>query len=89
MQAVILAAGIGTRLYPLTQNRSKAMQPVLGMPIVGRVMENLLEHQIEDFILVVNPNDNQTLRYLQEEFPLPAKQFDDTSEVNLFLWHFH
>ncbi|MCH7661927.1 MAG: hypothetical protein IH933_15565 [Euryarchaeota archaeon] len=36
MQGVILAAGKGARLDPLTRDRSKAMLPVLGRPIVER-----------------------------------------------------
>jgi NDP-sugar pyrophosphorylase family protein len=39
MQTVILAAGKGKRLHPITTTRSKAMLPILGKPIVERVME--------------------------------------------------
>ena len=41
MQGVILAAGKGSRLQPITLKRSKAMVPILGKPIVERVMEDL------------------------------------------------
>ncbi|HHE71729.1 MAG TPA: hypothetical protein ENL34_05555, partial [Chloroflexi bacterium] len=36
MQGVILAAGKGSRLHPITMQRSKAMLPILGRPIVER-----------------------------------------------------
>ncbi|RIK40067.1 MAG: UTP--glucose-1-phosphate uridylyltransferase, partial [Chloroflexi bacterium] len=39
MQAIILAAGKGTRLQPLTLTRTKAMVPVVGKPLVQRVLE--------------------------------------------------
>lgn len=59
MQAVILAAGRGSRLQPITNTRSKPMLPILGKPIVQRVMENLASGGLDDFILVVNPQDKE------------------------------
>ena len=64
MQAVILAAGGGTRLHPLTLTRSKAMLPVLGKPMVGRVLENLTAAGLQDFIVVANPQDQELVRYI-------------------------
>ncbi|MBS1250070.1 MAG: UTP--glucose-1-phosphate uridylyltransferase [Chloroflexi bacterium] len=72
MQAVILAAGRGKRLHPLTPTRTKAMIPVLGVPIVERVMEPLLANGITDFILVVSPEDEEIRRYFREETQLAA-----------------
>lgn len=71
MLAVILAAGKGKRLNPLNQHRSKAMQPILGMPILGRVLEDLYAHGIDDFIVVLNPTDNRAYYYLDNEINLP------------------
>ncbi|MGC9399821.1 MAG: sugar phosphate nucleotidyltransferase [Anaerolineae bacterium] len=67
MQGVILAAGKGSRLHPITVNRSKAMLPILGQPIVARVMENLWTNGVEDFVLVVSPEDREITRYFQRE----------------------
>ena len=50
MQGVILAAGRGVRLKPITLARSKAMAPVLGKPIVERVMDNLVANGLDDLI---------------------------------------
>jgi NDP-sugar pyrophosphorylase family protein len=41
MRAMILAAGYGTRLWPLTQDRTKPAIPFLGKPLVGYVAEYL------------------------------------------------
>ncbi|MEP6925227.1 MAG: NDP-sugar synthase [Pyrinomonadaceae bacterium] len=41
MKAVILAAGFGTRLFPLTVDRTKPAIPFLGKPLVGYVAEYL------------------------------------------------
>jgi NDP-sugar pyrophosphorylase family protein len=72
MQGVILAAGKGSRLHPITLRRSKAMVPVLGKPLVERVMEDLYANGIKDFVLVVSPGDRDIVRYFRRESPLDA-----------------
>ena len=67
MQSIILAAGKGSRLHPITVQRTKAMIPILGKPIVARVMETLLENGLHDFILVVSPDDREIMDYFQNE----------------------
>ena len=57
MQAVILAAGRGSRLRPFTDHCSKAMSPILGRPIAYRVMEQMIQCGLTDFIIVTNPAD--------------------------------
>lgn len=60
MNAIILAAGMGTRLRPLTSNKPKALVEVKGQPIVERQIEYLKEIGIEDIIIVTG--------YLGEKF---------------------
>jgi glucose-1-phosphate thymidylyltransferase len=57
MEGVILAAGRGERLGPVTAVRSKAMVPVLGVPMVERVAEQLQAGGVNDLFLVVDPDD--------------------------------
>lgn len=73
MQGVILAAGKGSRLHPITTNRSKAMLPILGRPIVERVMESIAIHGISEFVLVVSPDDKEIVQYFEQECKLPVK----------------
>jgi len=70
MQAVVLAAGKGSRLHPITTTRSKAMLPILGQPIVERVMEGLAHNDVDEFILVVSPDDADIITYFDNESPL-------------------
>ncbi len=70
MQAVILAAGRGSRLGPITDTRSKPMLPILGKPILQRVMENLVSSGLRDFILVVNPEDSEIREHFQRNTTL-------------------
>jgi NDP-sugar pyrophosphorylase family protein len=70
MQAVILAAGKGKRLQPITFRRSKAMAPVLGKPIVERVMDELVAAGIGDFVIVASPDDEELAYYFAQESEL-------------------
>lgn len=54
MRAVILAAGEGQRLRPLTYTRPKHMIPVGGKPILEHVINALKASGIEDILIVVN-----------------------------------
>lgn len=73
MQGVILAAGKGSRLHPITIKRSKAMVPILGRPIVERVMETIYDNGISDFVLVISEDDEEIERYFREECLLPVR----------------
>jgi len=73
MQCVILAAGKGTRLLPITSKRPKAMLPILGKPIIERVMESLRNDVIDEFILVVNPKDHEIIDYFQHKSSFDTK----------------
>jgi glucose-1-phosphate thymidylyltransferase len=64
MQAVILAAGEGSRIRPLTKNRPKAMVPVANQPIISYVIDALLANGIRDIVVVVGYRREQVIRYL-------------------------
>lgn len=51
MKAMVLSAGLGTRLRPLTLERAKPAIPVLGKPLVIRLIEKLEQHGVTDFRL--------------------------------------
>lgn len=53
MKSVILAAGEGTRLRPLTEDKPKGMVEVDGQPILTHCLEQLAELGTEEFVLVV------------------------------------
>ena len=63
-QAVVLAAGRGTRLGLLTKDRPKSMLPVLGKPMVVRVMDRLREAGIRRFVVVVGEDEGSVASYL-------------------------
>lgn len=69
MIGVILAAGRGTRMRGLTQNRPKAMLPVVGQPIVARVVDQLQAARIDEVIVVIPPDDDQIQPYFAAQPP--------------------
>lgn len=64
-QAVILAAGRGTRLGPLTNERPKSMLPILGQPIVARVLGDMAAAGVRRFVIVVGPDDGGMRAYFE------------------------
>jgi len=64
MQAVILAAGEGKRLRPLTRSRPKALIPVGNTPVVDYVIKALQTCGIRDIIVVVGYRKEQVIRHL-------------------------
>ncbi len=53
MQAVILAAGEGTRMRPLTQNKPKVMLPIANKPMLEHIIDAVRDAGIEDILLIV------------------------------------
>jgi NDP-sugar pyrophosphorylase family protein len=63
MKAVILCAGHGTRLRPLTHYISKAMVPVAGMPILEHIVRRLVEQGFEEQIVALSVFSEQVRHY--------------------------
>lgn len=51
MRAMILAAGYGTRLWPLTIDRAKPAIPFMGRPLVGYVAEYLARYGFREVVV--------------------------------------
>ena len=64
MKAVVLAAGEGRRLRPLTGNSSKGMLPIANKPVISYVIEALAECNIRDIIMVVGYQKEKVMNYL-------------------------
>ncbi len=64
MKAMILAAGFGERLWPLTVDRTKPALPVLGKPLVGYVAEYLARFGITDVIVNLHHEPDSVRRAL-------------------------
>jgi UDP-N-acetylglucosamine diphosphorylase / glucose-1-phosphate thymidylyltransferase / UDP-N-acetylgalactosamine diphosphorylase / glucosamine-1-phosphate N-acetyltransferase / galactosamine-1-phosphate N-acetyltransferase len=65
MQAVVLAAGSGTRLQPLTLTHSKPMIPVANKPMLEWTVAALRDF-VEDVIVVVNEQQQDIIEYFKD-----------------------
>ena len=53
MQAIILAAGMGSRLKELTKNNTKCMVKVNGVTLIDRMLHQIEKNKIDRIIIVV------------------------------------
>ena len=66
MKALILAAGLGTRLRPLTDNKPKALVEVAGMTLLERTIRYLAAAGFRQFVVNVHYFAQQIVDYLAE-----------------------
>lgn len=64
MPVVILAAGQGQRLRPLTHDRPKSMLPVAGRPLIHHLLENLAALGLKDIVIVVGHGKERLQSYV-------------------------
>lgn len=69
MKAIILAAGIGSRIRPLTNKKHKSMLPVGDKSILHRMLENILDNGITDVIVITGYLADQVKKYIITNFP--------------------
>jgi dTDP-glucose pyrophosphorylase len=80
---VVMAGGVGSRLYPHTKDCPKPLLPVGGKPILQHILERAKDEGFSDFVLSINylghmieeyfgdgKNFGVTINYLREEVPL-------------------
>ncbi|HJJ41179.1 MAG TPA: sugar phosphate nucleotidyltransferase, partial [Methanocorpusculum sp.] len=63
MQCVILAAGEGSRMRPLTSSRPKVMLPLVGKPMLEHLIRNVKEAGIKEIIIVVGYKEEAIREY--------------------------
>jgi mannose-1-phosphate guanylyltransferase len=78
MKAMLLAAGLGTRLRPLTYEIAKPMVPVLGTPVMEHILRLLGKHGFDDVI--------SNLHYFPEQI---EEHFGDGSRWGVRLSYSH
>jgi len=66
MKAMILAAGLGTRLQPLTTKKPKALIPVVNRPIIGRTIDYLKKHGVTRIVVNAHHHFQQIRDYLND-----------------------
>ena len=65
MKALVLTAGEGQRLRPLTTNRSKSMLMIAGRPVLHYIIDSLIENDIRDIVIVVGHGREDLIDHFQ------------------------
>ncbi|MEM3907377.1 MAG: sugar phosphate nucleotidyltransferase, partial [Nitrososphaerota archaeon] len=65
MKGVILAAGRGKRLNPLTSRRPKHLLPIIDKPLIRKVVEAVAETGINDICIVVGYGSEKIIEALK------------------------
>jgi len=66
-KALVFAAGLGTRLRPITDSMPKAMVPLCGKPLIYHVIRKLSSCGISSFVVNVHHFPDQIEKYLSSE----------------------
>ena len=64
MRALLLAAGLGTRLRPLTESVPKCLVPIKGTPLLGIWLERLTQAKIGPFLINTHYLENQVKGFI-------------------------
>ena len=83
MQAMIFAAGLGTRLKPITDHMPKAMVSVGGKPLIKHVIDKLENAGTERIVVNVHHFASQITDYLKENnnFNLDIRISDESEKL--------
>ncbi|MFH2100730.1 MAG: bifunctional sugar-1-phosphate nucleotidylyltransferase/acetyltransferase [Candidatus Micrarchaeota archaeon] len=82
MKAVIMAAGGGVRLKPLTETRPKVLLPVAGKAIIHHLINEAREAGITEAVIVVRSMKDKIIEYFRQNNPGIPLKFVEQGEQN-------
>jgi len=79
MKAIILAAGVGSRLRPITNNKPKTMVNVNGKPMIAYIVDAILSASIIEIVVCTGYRAEQIEKFLKETYPTAQFSFVNNS----------
>jgi len=83
VKVILLAAGLGTRLFPLTKNKPKALIEVQGKPLIQIQLEKFKQQGFSEVLVNIHHYGNQILEFLQKNnnFGLDIQISDERDQL--------
>lgn len=75
MIAIIPVAGAGTQLRPHTYTQPESLIPVAGKPILGFIIEQLVENGIQEFIFIIGYLGEKVSEFVDANYPNINKKY--------------
>jgi len=75
MKAIIPVAGIGSRLRPHTHTQPKSLIPVAGKPILGHILDQLIQAGIEEMVFVIGYLGDKVEQFISTTYPNVKAEF--------------
>ena len=82
MKAVIMAAGEGVRLKPLTETRPKVLLQIAGKAIIHHLIDEAKEAGITEAVIIVRAMKDRIIEYFKENDPGIPLKFVEQGEQN-------
>ncbi len=67
MKAFILAAGLGTRLFPYTSDRPKALVELKGVTLLERAIRKVCELEVSEIVINIHHFGEKIIDFLDEK----------------------
>jgi glucose-1-phosphate thymidylyltransferase len=83
MKAIIPVAGVGSRLRPHTFSQPKVLLNVAGKPIIGHIMDKLIESGIEEAVIIVGYLGEMIEEYLKANYPIKLTFVTQSEQLGL------
>jgi glucose-1-phosphate thymidylyltransferase len=75
MQAIIPVAGIGSRLRPHTHTQPKSLIPVAGKPILGHIVDILIQEGFDEIVFIIGYLGDKIESYITHQYPQLTSRF--------------
>jgi choline kinase len=82
VKALLLVAGMGTRLGGYTRNHPKSLLLILGRPILFHIVDRIILNGIKDFVVVVGFQKEKIITALKTEYPAISFTFVENTVYN-------
>jgi len=75
MKVIIPLAGLGTRLRPHTHTKPKPLVIVAGKPIIGHILDQFRDLDVEEYVFIVGHLGEQIKEYIEGHYRLPRTSY--------------